>query len=205
MFLSIDPFLCLQTLPHEGEAPKLVAKPALIEKRKVISCGQFYHGVEVQNRPAPAMPSAKDRLAFAVRIRDPSVQKVVQMLRLRKIFSSAFVKMNKTSMAMLKMVEFPILKSVRELGQAKIDKRMVALTDNTLIEQHMGKDQFIVCDLIREIYSVGMNFRVVNNFIWPFKPSVARHAARDKAGLLKDIGKPGPREMDVNSIIRQLN
>lgn len=65
----------------------------------------------------------------------------------------------------------------------------------------------IICleDLIHEIYSVGMDFRVVSNFIWPFKLSVARHAARDKAGLLKDIGNPGPRGTDINSIIRQLN
>ncbi len=35
----------------------------------------------------------------------PKVMKVVQMLRLRKIFSGAFVKINKTSVAMMKMVE----------------------------------------------------------------------------------------------------
>eukprot|EP00063_Salmo_salar_P085934 XP_014060769.1 PREDICTED: 60S ribosomal protein L7-like 1 isoform X2 [Salmo salar] len=146
----------------------------------------------------------------------PRVQKGVQMLRLRKLFSGAFVKMNKTSMAMLKMVEpyvawgFPNWKSVRELilkrGQAKIDKGRVALTDNTFTGQHMGK-YGIICleDLIHEIYSVGMDFRVVSNFIWPFKLSVAHHAARDEAGLLKDIGNPGPRGMDVNSIIKQLN
>uniref|UniRef100_A0A8C7LBY5 Ribosomal protein L7-like 1 n=1 Tax=Oncorhynchus kisutch TaxID=8019 RepID=A0A8C7LBY5_ONCKI len=133
----------------------------------------------------------------------------------RSIFSGAFVKMNETSMAMLKMVEPYValgnLKVMREClilkrGQAKINKQKVALTDNTLIEQHMGK-YGIICleDLIHEIYSVGMNFRVVSNFIWPFRLSVARHAARDKAGLLKNIGNPGPRGMDVNSIIRQLN
>uniref|UniRef100_A0A8C7NAG9 Ribosomal protein L7-like 1 n=1 Tax=Oncorhynchus kisutch TaxID=8019 RepID=A0A8C7NAG9_ONCKI len=130
----------------------------------------------------------------------------------RSIFSGAFVKMNETSMAMLKMVEpyvalgFLFVELILKRGQAKINKQKVALTDNTLIEQHMGK-YGIICleDLIHEIYSVGMNFRVVSNFIWPFRLSVARHAARDKAGLLKNIGNPGPRGMDVNSIIRQLN
>lgn len=65
----------------------------------------------------------------------------------------------------------------------------------------------IICleDLIHEIYSVGKNFRAANNFLLPFKLSVARHAARDKAGLLKDLGKPGFRGTDINSIIRQLN
>uniref|UniRef100_A0A8C8FC85 Uncharacterized protein n=1 Tax=Oncorhynchus tshawytscha TaxID=74940 RepID=A0A8C8FC85_ONCTS len=152
------------------------------------------------HRPAPAMPSAKNRLAFAVRIRDPGVQKVVQILTMYCTNDGELFTLNR----------FPNLKSVCELilkrGQAKINKRKVALTDNTLIEQHMGK-YGIICleDLIHEIYSVGMNFCVVRNYIWPFRLSVARHTARDKAGLLKNIGNPGPRGMDVNSIIRQLN
>lgn len=114
----------------------------------------------------------------------PKVMKVIQMLRLRKIFSGAFVKINKTSVNMMKIVEpyvawgwvvgelrswkltvvgwwvwlffayykrtlmfqifrFPNLKSVRELilkrGQTRIGKRRVPLTDNTFIEQHMGR------------------------------------------------------------------
>lgn len=132
---------------------------------------------------------------------------------------------------------FPNLKSVRELilkrGQTRIGRRRVPLTDNTFIEQHMGRSYHhceqtglhppshhspvcppclsgkhgIICleDLIHEIYTVGKSFRATNNFLLPFKLSVARHAARDKAGLLKDLGNPGFRGTDINSIIRQLN
>ncbi|KAF7654470.1 hypothetical protein LDENG_00069010 [Lucifuga dentata] len=215
------------------------AKLALLEKRKVshgkplkfkrledlLKDSHKKHRDETrirrsQHRPAAPLPPA-NRLAFAVRIREikgvsPKVMKVVQMLRLKKIFSGAFVKINKTSVSMMKMVEpyvawgFPNLKSVRELilkrGQTKIGRRQVPLTDNTFIEQHMGKHG-IICleDLIHEIYSVGKNFRPANNFLIPFRLSVARHAARDKAGLLKDLGNPGFRGTDINSIIRQLN
>ena len=35
----------------------------------------------------------------------PKVMKVIQMMRLRMIFSGAFIKVNKTSVAMMKMVE----------------------------------------------------------------------------------------------------
>lgn len=35
----------------------------------------------------------------------PKVREVIHMLRLRKIFSGSFVKINKTSVAMLKTVE----------------------------------------------------------------------------------------------------
>lgn len=136
------------------------------------------------------------------------------------------------------MFRFPNLKSVRELilkrGQTRIGRKRVPLTDNTFIEQHMGRSLHhhclqaglrpppnhspvcpprlsgkhgIICleDLIHEIYAVGKSFRAANNFLLPFMLSVARHAARDKAGLLKDLGNPGFRGTDINSIIRQLN
>ncbi|KAL4649207.1 60S ribosomal protein L7-like 1 [Arapaima gigas] len=174
-----------------------------------------------KRRPAPPLPPAKNRLAFVVRIRQiqgvsTKVMKVIQMLRLRKIFSGVFVKIDKTSMDMLKVMEpyvawgYPNLKSVRELilkrGKAMIKKQKVPLTDNNIIEEHMGK-YGIICleDLIHEIYTVGKNFRATNSFLWPFHLSVARHVAKDRAGLLRDIGEPGPRGEDINRVIRQLN
>lgn len=65
----------------------------------------------------------------------------------------------------------------------------------------------IICleDLIHEIYSAGKNFKVVNRFLCPFQLSVPRHAARDKAGLMKDVGDPGPRAENINTVIRKLN
>ncbi|KAL6485969.1 hypothetical protein MHYP_G00053610 [Metynnis hypsauchen] len=173
------------------------AKLALLEKRKV-QRGQslkFRRLEEFQRnsksrlrddarlrraeqRPPPPLPPAKNTLAFAVRIRmikgvSPKVRKVIQMLRLRKIFSGAFVKISRTSVNMLRTVEpyvawgFPNLKSVRELilkrGQLKMNKRRIPLTDNTVIEQHLGQ-YGIICleDLIHEIYSAGKNFKMVN-------------------------------------------
>lgn len=65
----------------------------------------------------------------------------------------------------------------------------------------------IICleDLIHEIYSAGRYFRNVTEFLWPFHLSVARHAARNKVGFLKEIGKPGCRGEGINQLIRQLN
>ncbi|KAK2884018.1 hypothetical protein QQF64_016148 [Cirrhinus molitorella] len=175
----------------------------------------------LKHRPPPPMPPSKNTLAFAVRIREirgvsTEVLHTIQMLRLRKIFSGTFVKVNKCSIRMLKIVEpyvawgYPNLKSVRELilkrGLTKIDKKKVPLTNNTLIEEQLGK-YGIICleDLIHEIYSTGKNFRVVNNFLCPFVLSVPYHGSRDKVGLLKDVGDPGPRAEDINAVIRKLN
>ncbi|MBN3293990.1 RL7L protein, partial [Polypterus senegalus] len=160
-------------------------------------------------------------LGFVIRIRQikgvsPKVRRVIKLLRLRKIFSGCFVKLNKTTLDELEVVApyvawgFPNLKSVRELilkrGQGKIEKKKVPLTDNTVIEQHLG-NYGIICleDLIHEIFSCGKHFKEASLFLWPFKLSVARHAAKDKAGLLRDIGEPGPRGADINRVIRQLN
>ncbi|KAG5276531.1 hypothetical protein AALO_G00106750 [Alosa alosa] len=216
------------------------AKLALLQKRKTqkgrpvrfkrledfLKHGKRQHRDErrlqrANHRPPVDLPSPKNSLAFVVRIREikgvsPKVMKVLHMFRLRKIFSGTFMRINRSSLKMLKTIEpyvawgFPNLKSVRELilkrGQAKINKRKVALTDNTVIEKHMGKHG-IICleDLIHEIYSVGKNFKAASNFLLPFRLSVARHAARDQVGLLKEIGDAGPRAEDINRVIRQLN
>ncbi|EGV98221.1 60S ribosomal protein L7 [Cricetulus griseus] len=69
---------------------------------------------------------AELKLAFVIRIRgingvSPKVRKVLQLLRLRQIFNGTFVKLNKASINMLRIVEpyiawgYPNLKSINEL------------------------------------------------------------------------------------------
>uniref|UniRef100_A0A2K5CSK4 Large ribosomal subunit protein uL30 n=1 Tax=Aotus nancymaae TaxID=37293 RepID=A0A2K5CSK4_AOTNA len=110
---------------------------------------------------------------------------VLQLLCLRQIFNGTFVKLNKASISMLRIVEpyiawgYPNLKSVNELiykrGYGKIKKKRIALTDNALIARSLGK-YGIICmeDLIHEIYTVGKSFKEANNFLWPFKLSSPR-------------------------------
>ncbi|XP_078085481.1 60S ribosomal protein L7-like 1 isoform X2 [Mustelus asterias] len=105
---------------------------------------------------------------------------------------------------------FPNLKSTRELilkrGQAKVNKKRAPLTDNMIVEQHLGKWGMICLeDLIHEIYCVGKFFKEASNFLWPFKLSVARHAAKNKVGFLNDFGETGNRGKGINKLIRQLN
>eukprot|EP00069_Balaena_mysticetus_P003799 bmy_16914T0 len=88
----------------------------------------------------------------------------------RQIFNGTFVKLNKASINMLRIVEpyiawrYPDLKSVNELiykrGYGKINKQRIALTDNVLIAPSLGK-YGIICmeDLIHEIYTVGKRLR----------------------------------------------
>nr|XP_055243587.1 60S ribosomal protein L7-like [Gorilla gorilla gorilla] len=139
---------------------------------------------------------AEPKLAFVIRIRgvngvSPKIRKVLQLLRLCQIFSETFVKLNKASINMLRIVEpyiawgCPNLKSVNELiykrGYGKINKKGVASTDNTLIARSVGKYS-INCmeDLTHEIYTVGKRFKEANNFLWSFKLSSPRVRMKKK-------------------------
>ena len=105
---------------------------------------------------------------------------------------------------------FPNLKSVRELilkrGQAKINNKTVPLTDNTVIEEHLGRFGVVFLeDLIHEIAFPGKHFQEVSSFLCPFLLSVARHATRNRVGFRKEMGSPGYRGDRINQLIRQLN
>uniref|UniRef100_A0A2K5F2D8 Large ribosomal subunit protein uL30-like ferredoxin-like fold domain-containing protein n=1 Tax=Aotus nancymaae TaxID=37293 RepID=A0A2K5F2D8_AOTNA len=134
----------------------------------------------------------KHSLAFVVRIERIDgvsllVQKTIARLRLKKIFSGVFVK----NLKMLHIVEpyvtwgFPKLKSVRELilkrGQARVKNKTISLTDNTVIDEHLGKFG-VICleDLIHEIAFLGKHFQEISWFLRPFRLSVARHATKNR-------------------------
>ena len=76
---------------------------------------------------------------------------------------------------MLRIVEpcipggYPNLKLVNELiykcDYGKIDKKGIALINNTVIAQSLGKYSIIYMeDLIHKIYTVGKRFKEANNF-----------------------------------------
>uniref|UniRef100_A0A2I3FPE2 Large ribosomal subunit protein uL30 n=1 Tax=Nomascus leucogenys TaxID=61853 RepID=A0A2I3FPE2_NOMLE len=153
---------------------------------------------------------AEPKLAFVIRIRgingvSPKVRKVLQLLHLRQIFNGTFVKLNKASINMLRIVEpyiawgYPNLKSVNEL----IYKRGY---DNALIAQSLDK-YGIICmqDLIHEIYTVGKCFKEANNFLWPFKSSSPRGGMKKKTTHFVEGGDAGNREDQINRLIRRMN
>ncbi|KAL4965272.1 60S ribosomal uL30 domain-containing protein [Aspergillus stella-maris] len=162
------------------------------------------------------------KLIFVVRIKGinkiaPQPRKILQLLRLLQINNGTFVKLTKATQEMLTIINpyvaygYPNLKSVRELvykrGYGKIDKQRVALTDNQIIEEHLGK-YGIVCmeDLIHEIYTVGPNFKQANNFLWPFKLSNPTGGFRTrKFKHYIQGGDFGNREENINGLIRQMN
>ncbi|KAK2628638.1 hypothetical protein QTJ16_001741 [Diplocarpon rosae] len=165
---------------------------------------------------------AEDKLVFVVRIKGinkiaPKPRKILQLLRLLQINNGVFVRMTKATLEMLKVVEpwiaygYPNLKTVRELiykrGYGKVNKQRIALTDNSIIEENLGK-YGIVCmeDLIHEIFTVGPNFKQTANFLWPFKLSNPTGGFRTrKFRHFVEGGDLGNREEKINALVRQMN
>jgi len=164
-------------------------------------------------------PEAK--FAFIIRIRGinglhPKPRKILQLLRLRQINNGVFLRLNKATLKMLKLVEpyitfgYPNLKSVRELiykrGFAKVEKQRRAITDNTIIEQHLGKHG-IVCmeDLVHEIFTVGPHFTEVTRFLWPFHLSPPTGGWKKVTTHVNEGGDAGLRENSINQLIRKMN
>ncbi|KAI3702592.1 hypothetical protein L6452_28338 [Arctium lappa] len=164
-------------------------------------------------------PEAK--MLFIIRIRginamDPKSKKILQLLRLRQIFNGVFLKVNKATLNMLHRVEpyvtygYPNLKSVKELiykrGYGKLNRQRIPLTDNSIVEQGLGKHGIIcVEDLIHEILTAGPHFKEANNFLWPFKLKAPLGGLKKKRNHYVEGGDAGNREDFINELIRRMN
>jgi large subunit ribosomal protein L7e len=96
-------------------------------------------------------------------------------------------------------MEYPNLKSVNELickrGYSKINKKQIALTDNSLIFPSLGKFGITsMWDLILEICTIGKHFKEANNFLWPFKLSSSQGGMKKKPTHLVEGGDAGNRK-----------
>ncbi|KAK9077374.1 hypothetical protein SSX86_005711 [Deinandra increscens subsp. villosa] len=161
------------------------------------------------------------KMLFIIRIRginamDPKSKKILQLLRLRQIFNGVFLKVNKATLNMLHRVEpyvtygYPNLKSVKELiykrGYGKLNKQRIPLTDNSIVEQGLGKHGIIcVEDLIHEILTAGPHFKEANNFLWPFKLKAPLGGLKKKRNHYVEGGDAGNREDYINELIRRMN
>jgi len=161
------------------------------------------------------------KLAIVVRIRGinqihPRPRKILQLLRLRQLNNAVFVKINKATLNMLKLVEpyiawgYPNLKTVREViykrGYAKINGNRIPIIDNSLIEAHLSKSG-IICmeDIVHELYTVGSNFTRVNRFLWPFKLSPPKGGFKSITRHYNSGGDFGNREDQISDLIQRMN
>ncbi|KAL7664696.1 Large ribosomal subunit protein uL30-like ferredoxin-like fold domain-containing protein [[Candida] zeylanoides] len=178
-------------------------------KRDAKAAGSYY--VDAQNK-----------LVFIVRIKGimkipPKPRKVLQLLRLTQINAGVFVRLTKATQELIKLAEpyiaygYPSVSTIRHLvykrGYGKINKQRIALSDNAIVEANLGKYGILSLeDLIHEIYTVGPNFKQVNNFLWPFKLSNPNGGFRArKFEHFIQGGDFGNRENYINALVKQMN
>jgi large subunit ribosomal protein L7e len=193
------------------------ADAALVKARRdAKAAGSFY--VEAQ-----------PKVAFIIRIKGinklaPKPKKILQLLRLRQLHNGVFVKLNKATWNMIRMIEpfvtfgYPSRETISKLiykrGYGKVNRSRIPLTDNSIIADALGtKDKAgavtggITCieSLIHEIVTCGPDFKRANNFLWPFKLSsplggfeLKRHS------FAQGYGAYGDREDLINSLINKM-
>lgn len=185
-----------------------VEKEKIRFKRQAKNNGNYYRE-----------PDAK--VYFVIRIRGinrvaPKTVKILQLLRLRQIHNGVFVKLNKATLNMLRLVEpyitygAPTQKTVSDLiykrGHGRINKQRIPLSNNSIIEKSLGK-YGIICieDLIHEVYTVGPHFKEANNFLWPFKLSAPLGGYKMKRRHFTEGGDAGNREELINQFVARMN
>jgi 60S ribosomal protein uL30 len=153
---------------------------------------------------------------FSINKLAPKPKKILQLFRLRQINNGVFIKLNKATQNMLKVIEpfitygYPTRQTIRRLvykrGYGKVDRRRLPLTDNSIISGELGKVGInCIEDLIHEIVTCGPRFKEANNFLWPFKlnnPAGGFEFKRHSYG--EGDGAFGNREELINSLVSKM-
>jgi len=163
---------------------------------------------------------AKPKVAIVIRIRGiqkvaPKQKKVLQLLRLRQLFNAVFVKLNKSMVNLLRIVEpyiaygYPSVKTVRSLlyrrGCLRVNKQRVKITDNEQVKSKFNKDSLIcIEDLVHQVATCGKDFRTVTNALWPFKLAPPKGGMRQKRRHFIEGGDYGNRETLINKLIYRM-
>ncbi|KAM3721708.1 60S ribosomal protein [Dirofilaria immitis] len=131
------------------------------------------------------------------------------------INNGVFVKLNKATLQMLRIVEpyvawgYPSMKTVHDLiykrGYAKINGRRIPITDNSIVENALGKYD-IICmeDLVHQIFNVGPYFKRATNFLWPFKLNNPSGGWTKKTNHFVEGGDFGNREDQINALLKKM-
>jgi large subunit ribosomal protein L7e len=107
-------------------------------------------------------------------------QSILKKLRLNKANTGVFLKETSSNRKLLAIVapyvtlSYPTKEEIAFLlhsrAFAKVKTSRLPISDNALIERHLGSyDILCVEDIVHELATGGPNFDAVNNFLWPFR------------------------------------
>ena len=139
----------------------------------------------------------------------------MQLFRLRQLHNAVFVKLNKATWNMIRVIEpfitygFPSRATVSKLiykrGYGKVNKQRVPIDNNAVVEQVLGKYD-IVCveDVIHELYTTGPHFKEVANFLWPCKLSSPTGGFKMKLLHYNEGGDAGDRGEKIHELVKKM-
>jgi 60S ribosomal protein uL30 len=162
---------------------------------------------------------AEPRVAFVVRIRGindmpPKPKKILQLLRLRQIWMGVFVRLNKATLNMLRLVSpwitwgYPSRIMIRKImykrAFLKFRGQRKRVT-NDLIERGLGRHN-IICmeDLIFQLTACGKRFKEVSHFLWPFRMRAPKGGIKAKRRHFVEGGDFGNREFLINPFVQRM-
>jgi len=138
-----------------------------------------------------------------------------------QIHSAVFIRLNKATINMLKLVQpyiaygYPSVDTVRKLiykrGFAKIRHRpgsisRIPIMDNNLIANNLSKfGMETVEDIVDQIFMCGKYFKEASNFLWPFKLQSPRKGYRGlKRRHYLEGGTYGNWEGHIDSLVLRM-
>mmetsp|Transcript_9814 Transcript_9814/g.14474 ORF Transcript_9814/g.14474 Transcript_9814/m.14474 type:complete len:252 (+) Transcript_9814:47-802(+) len=187
----------------------------------------FQADKSLQNRREQAYLSGnffvepEPKLAFAIRIRGlkdvlPKAKKALRLMRLTQINTGVFIRLNKSALQLLKIVEPYVAwgyinretasKLIYARGYGKVAGNRTKLNSNQTIAASLSRGCDIICleDLVHEIVTVGRHFKTVNNFLWPFKLRPPRGGYESIKKHFVIGGSFGNREAEINTLVNRM-
>merc|ERR1711941_207795 len=216
----------------KAEAAQVAKKNSLVARREYVAKARKYakeyaqakSSILAQKKAAKAQGNyyveGEPKLAMVIRIRginqiSPKPKKVLQILRLRQIGHTVFVRLNKASIQMLRMADpfiawgYPSQETIKKMlykrGAGLNNGQRIKLIDNSVIEKGLGS-LGINCieDLVHEIYTVGPNFKQANNWLAPVKLSTPSGGWRKITNHFIEGGDFGNREQYINALFKKI-
>eukprot|EP01068_Selenidium_serpulae_P006375 Selendium_serpulae@DN4363_c0_g1_i2.p1 len=169
---------------------------------------------------------AEPKVLFVIRIKGinklaPKPKKVLQLFRLRQLHNGVFVRVNKATMEMLKIISpwvtfgTPSVSTIRKLvykrGYMRIGRMgarsRIRIQDTDIVQKHLG-DQGILGaeDMIHEIATCGPKFQEVCRALWTFKLSSPKQGfVAKRRGFHEPRGGDwGNRERYINELVNRM-
>ena len=160
------------------------------------------------------------KVAFVVRTKGihkvpPRPRKILCLFRLRQIYNGVFVKLNSSTIPMLRHIEPWVTygqispTTVKNLlfkrGFVKVNNQRIQIANNDIIDAAFSKTKTVRCfdDVADQITSCGPEFKKVTSTLWPFKLTAPRGGINKKRKHFIEGGDYGNREAYMNKFVKQ--